>query len=340
MLALMGCKVLVVDMDPQGHSTYTFGYAPGQRMRTMYDVLKGTCQLQDVIVQTYCNPGLRAFFDPRQKSNPADPRSPTLLEELGDQVMYGPDLAPINIRANEPDIKQDEAGRWKLLLRHALNGQVISRPDQAPKSARERYDYIIIDTNPSLGFYTQNALYASDYVCIPVNPEILAVQGLVDLLGAVHQAQEGTQPDRQRAEPEPPVKNPDLKVAGVLFTKVRNIVAHWDIIGPLRENKALHCFQIEIAESADFLTAANKRSVMVIDEALGEHALSYWGFLNELLAVIGGSGQLAIAATLRSLSLQRNRLASEKVSRREEKQRAKALAAAQTATIGPNTKGS
>ncbi|WP_217622284.1 ParA family protein [Paenibacillus agri] len=47
---------------------------------------------------------------------------------------------------------------------------------------KQNYDYIIIDTNPSLGLLTINALAASDSVLIPVNPQLWSATGLTQLL--------------------------------------------------------------------------------------------------------------------------------------------------------------
>ena len=46
---------------------------------------------------------------------------------------------------------------------------------------REKYDYILIDTCPSLGMLTINALAAADEVIITVNPQLLAMMGLQGL---------------------------------------------------------------------------------------------------------------------------------------------------------------
>jgi len=68
----------------------------------------------------------------------------------------------------------------------------------------EEYDFIIIDTPPTLGLITVNALVASDYLIVPIQPSYFALEGTDDLLDTV---------DKVRARP-----NPNLKVLGVLIT--------------------------------------------------------------------------------------------------------------------------
>ncbi|MBX4211809.1 MAG: AAA family ATPase [Candidatus Yanofskybacteria bacterium] len=71
-------------------------------------------------------------------------------------------------------------------------------------SVRTNYDYIIIDSPPSLGLLTINALTAAERVLIPVQCEYFALEGLGQLLKTV---------DLVRAN-----LNPDLQVLGVLLT--------------------------------------------------------------------------------------------------------------------------
>lgn len=69
---------------------------------------------------------------------------------------------------------------------------------------KEPYDFVIIDSPPSLGLLTLNALCAADEVLIPVQCEYLALEGLEQLLGTINL-----------------VKNNlghDLKIAGALLT--------------------------------------------------------------------------------------------------------------------------
>ena len=50
---------------------------------------------------------------------------------------------------------------------------------------REDYDYVLIDSPPTLGLLTVNSLTASDSVIIPLQCEYLALEGLTQLIGAI-----------------------------------------------------------------------------------------------------------------------------------------------------------
>ena len=69
---------------------------------------------------------------------------------------------------------------------------------------RDRYDYLFIDTPPSLGLLTLNALVAADAVLIPIHCEYFALEGLADLIATLR---------RVRA-----AFNARLDIEGVLIT--------------------------------------------------------------------------------------------------------------------------
>ncbi len=70
--------------------------------------------------------------------------------------------------------------------------------------ARARYDAILIDTPPTLGMSTVNALVASTHILIPIQSSYFALEGTDDLLETI---------DKIKARP-----NPSLRILGVVVT--------------------------------------------------------------------------------------------------------------------------
>ena len=69
---------------------------------------------------------------------------------------------------------------------------------------QEKFDYIIIDCQPSLGITTMNALVASNSIIIPVQCEFFALEGITQLLNSIIMVQSNM--------------NPELRIEGVLLT--------------------------------------------------------------------------------------------------------------------------
>lgn len=108
------------------------------------------------------------------------------------QTKDGVDFIPANILLSVVEAKlRLEMGAEKMLSN-------ILEP------LREKYEYILIDTCPSLGSLTINALAAADKVIIPVNPQLLAMMGLQDFIKTVAKIKHRI--------------NPRLEIAGILLT--------------------------------------------------------------------------------------------------------------------------
>ncbi len=67
-----------------------------------------------------------------------------------------------------------------LALSDVKGREAVLKAALAP--VRSSYDYIILDCPPSLGLLTVNALTASEYFIIPLTPDYLALEGLVNLM--------------------------------------------------------------------------------------------------------------------------------------------------------------
>lgn len=166
-LARKGLRVLAVDCDSQANLSSYFGAKQAQHG------LHPLNELIDVVI----NFGELADI----------PREDILWH------FEGVDLITSNIRLAAKEQQLKEVDERERVLKEIVDH---FRPD---------YDYIVLDTGPSLGLMLTNALTASDEVIIPTEPEEFATEGLDDLLQSIARI-------RRRL-------NRNLKVGGILITK-------------------------------------------------------------------------------------------------------------------------
>lgn len=102
------------------------------------------------------------------------------------------DIIPANIDLVGAEIEMVDFENREKLLKKQID------------PLRDRYDFIIIDSPPSLGLLTLNALTASDSVLIPVQCEYFALEGLAQLLNTINIVKQHF--------------NQDLSIEGVLLT--------------------------------------------------------------------------------------------------------------------------
>jgi chromosome partitioning protein len=122
------------------------------------------------------------------------------------EIVNGLEVIPSTLDLSGAEVEMSgEAGR-EYILRELID------------PIRASYDYIIIDSPPSLGLLTINSLTASDEVFIPLQAQYLALQGLTKLLEVVDKI-------KRRL-------NKELRVGGVFITQYdsrkvlnRNVVA-------------------------------------------------------------------------------------------------------------------
>jgi chromosome partitioning protein len=159
-LAFTGCRVLLVDTDPQGHSSISCVAHPEEPPHSLYDVLGGGGEkIENVIVKSTI-PGLDVA------------------------------ISRISMAKLEPSLSGEIDGHFRL--RDAL------------ASVQKTYAYILIDTPPTLGLITLNALVAATHVLIPIQSSYLCLEGTDDLLETIEKVRK--------------VANPQLQILGVLIT--------------------------------------------------------------------------------------------------------------------------
>ena len=161
-LAAEGKKVLLVDADPQGSLTISMGWQQPDELPATLSTLMAKA------MNDQCIPP-------------------------GEGVLHhaeGVDLIPANI-----ELAGLEVALVNTMSREKMLKQVLD-------SAKQHYDYILLDCTPSLGMLTINALAAADTALIPVQAQYLSAKGLEQLFQTINKVH------RQI--------NPKLKIEGIL----------------------------------------------------------------------------------------------------------------------------
>ena len=232
-LAAEGKKVLLVDADPQGSLTISMGWQQPDELPATLSTLMAKA------MNDQCIPP-------------------------GEGVLHhaeGVDLIPANI-----ELAGLEVALVNTMSREKMLKQVLD-------SAKQHYDYILLDCTPSLGMLTINALAAADTALIPVQAQYLSAKGLEQLLQTINKVH------RQI--------NPKLKIEGILLTMTDNRTNYGRQIDTLIRQaygKHIKVFGQTIPHSvrAAEISAAGK-SIFVHDPK-GKVAEAYKSLTKEVLA--------------------------------------------------------
>ena len=157
----------------------------------MYDVLVGGTPLRDILM-------------------------PTTLDRLT--------IAPSTSLLASAEVELANTPDREFILRHALH-HVPDSDTESPRafhSFRDDYDHILIDSPPSLGVLTINALSAADYVMIPVQCEYLALEGLAQLMQTITLVRENLNPNLELFGLVMTMFDPRARLATQVIQEVRN----------------------------------------------------------------------------------------------------------------------
>jgi chromosome partitioning protein len=142
--------------------------------------------------------------------------------------------------------------------------------DKALRPIADDYDFICIDTPPSLGLLTINALTAADKVIVPVQCEYLSMRGLIQLQNTLAMIQENL--------------NPDVTIAGILPTMVDTRTLHAkEAIEILEENFGDRVFGARIKKTVRFAEAPVKGMSVLRYDPNGPAADAYRQLAKEVL---------------------------------------------------------
>ncbi len=142
--------------------------------------------------------------------------------------------------------------------------------EKALSAVVDDYDFICIDTPPSLGLLTVNALTASDKVIVPVQCEYLSMRGLVQLQNTLQMIRENL--------------NPRVKIEGILPTMLDSRTVHAkEAVEILEENFGELVFKSRIRKAIKFAEAPVRGSSVLKYDPKGNAANYYRELAKEVL---------------------------------------------------------
>ncbi len=195
------------------------------------------------------------------------------------------DVVPSHINLVGAEIEMIDVMERERVLKRAL------------KTARRKYDFVVIDCPPSLGLLTLNALTASDAVVVPVQCEYFALEGLGQLLNTIKIV-------RQHL-------NPHLEIEGVLLTMFdTRLRLSKQVAAEVRRYFGEKVFKTVIQRNVRLSEAPSFGKPVLLYEATSMGARNYIGLAREvieanrayLLAQQAGAGHAhgTVAAGLRA----------------------------------------
>jgi chromosome partitioning protein len=142
--------------------------------------------------------------------------------------------------------------------------------EKALLPVRETYDFIMIDTPPSLGLLTINAFAAADGVIVPVQCEYLSLRGLVQLENTLSMIRENL--------------NPRVEIQGILATMFDKRLLHsQEAVDILKENFGDLVLNTKIRKTVRYAEAPVKGQSVLKYEPNGEAANMYRDLAKEVL---------------------------------------------------------
>jgi chromosome partitioning protein len=204
-LAVSKRRVLLIDLDPQANATVSLGIDAGQLPKTIYQVLVDEIQDGGTAVDL-------------------------------ESVIVPSNVAHLDVAPSSIDLAAAE-----LELSARIGRENSLRKKILP--LRDRYHYIIIDTPPSLGLLTLNALVACEEVIIPIQTHYYALLGMRQLLRTLKVVREEVGHQIEIAGVVPTMYDARTSIGKEIIQGIR------DYFGDKVFQSAIH-FNIKLVESS------------------------------------------------------------------------------------------
>lgn len=183
------------------------------------------------------------------------------------------------IHPKETIVRTGSAGLEVITSDQDLAGAAIELADaenreyqlyELLRQVRNDYDYIIIDSPPSLGLLTINGLVASNEVIVPVQTEYFALEGLGQLLNTIDLVKENLQPN--------------LQIGGILLTMYdrRNRLAN-QVVKEVRNYFPDHVFDSVIPRTVRLAEAPGFGKSILHFDGFNKGAKAYRQLADELI---------------------------------------------------------
>jgi chromosome partitioning protein len=156
-LAMVGQRVLMIDLDPQGNATMGSGVDKRQLALTVYDVLLESATVREAVVTS-------------------------------EKLIHGGcgyDVLGANRELSGAEVELVTLERREKRLKRAL------------AAVEADYDLVLIDCPPSLSLLTLNGLCCANGVIVPMQCEYFALEGLTDLVNTIKQVHANLNKDLQ-----------------------------------------------------------------------------------------------------------------------------------------------
>lgn len=191
-LTRQGKKVLTIDLDPQRNLDMSAGKGVAiepedTETKCLLHVLRGSCTLEEAIYPCVLGDLVRA--------------SSLLTGWTGRKLITPDEYKSLSMEELHKLIGERFEAGWDSRDSEVLAAEL--------NKIRDRYDYILLDTNPSLQLLTLNSLFAADYVLIPAFAEEASRSAIIELWDTISNINQSA-----------PWKR--LKVLGILMTRYVN----------------------------------------------------------------------------------------------------------------------